>query len=200
MLKLTLCEKYVILSLTKEGKINYLKGLQNGIYVSALMDLVHNKLINDEDGVKCTGDCPENLELVKVMFDFIQENNFKKLKSVLQSFTSPFKRSVRKDLTEDIMKSIEKKGIDASQREVIKKQLIEDLLQIRQCPKDIESLILGKLVVAFKICKKDLSKEEYKQLKVATKYEELYDEEIKAMLKVIDSLAVAGALVGAGAI
>lgn len=200
MCSLTLSEKYVLLAMNEKGKLNFFLGLKNGIYVSSLLELYKDKVITNFLNVEVSEELPERFVSSKEMYDFVKENKGKSVEKILKSVTSPFQSKLRKALSEDVMKSVETKVMKTDKYESMTNEIVGKIKEQLKEVNDIESLLLAKLLFEFKIAGRFFEKEERKALKALLKNNTAFSGEIKEMMDVINSLAVVGALAGAGAV
>ncbi|WDV47549.1 hypothetical protein PV797_07660 [Clostridiaceae bacterium M8S5] len=203
MNNLTLSEKFTLLAMNEKRKINYFLGLQNGIYVSSLLELFMEKIVINYDSVKIASVLPATHSEVRSMYEFIQENENERLDKIMKRFVGPFRSQSRKKLKSDVIDSVNKKVFDSdnsNEHDDIVKEIIENIHKQFSKTNDVESVVLAKLLIEFKIAKRYFDKDKRKELKSLLKNESTFSSEIKEIMKVIDSLAVVGALAGAGVV
>lgn len=199
--QLTLSEKYVALALNDKGKLSFLKSHQNGVYITSVLELYENHVFELEGGVKGTvsvNALPDSLAETRALYDFVKAKEGEKFIKVLKAFVgNPLQAQPRKDLVKDVMDSAAKKGIGEDEVQAIVKRMRDQLTKVD----DVESMVLIKVLFELHFIKKHFSKDEARELKQLVKStDQGYSEEIKDMMKLIDSLAVVGGLVGAGVV
>lgn len=195
---ITLSEKYVLLVRNEEGDVGSLFGNEKqGLYVSALLELYCDQIISGQKPVKINKELTNKNSAVKVMYDFVSKKENKSISSILNGFINPFNSKIRKELKEDIINSVNLKEKDIDLKAYMDK-LIRDINSTSL--DDMETTVLAKILIELKLGKKYISKEKRKELKSFFKNTEIFNEEIKSVMRVIDSLATAGALAGAGVV
>lgn len=189
---MTLSKKYALLTMNEKGDIGSLFGFEkNGLYVSALLELYYNQIVGGRKKVIVLKPLPIENNGVKVMYDIITQKEHKSLASIMRHFMSPFSTKLQKQLKYDVLESLDQSTTS---------EHIDDILRDIESLADAEAIVLAKIIIEMKVAKHLIPKETRRSLKKALKNDEHFSEEIKDILRVIDSLGTAGALAGAGVV
>lgn len=191
MNQLLISEKYALMALNEQKKMNYFLSYHNGVYVSGMLDLVNNQMITNTEEVYI--EVLDDALGLEAFISFVKKHEGVSIVKIMKKLMSPFGLKVQKQMKNDVLTSLEKK-LNGFDYEAVKKEIVQDI----KVNMNRENLVLVKLLIEFKLMKRYFTKEEVKLMK--ERVENLGEDAVlKDLFKVIRSLQAVGALAGSGA-